>query len=75
MQHKLDSSGRTAVTCKEGGGRGKKKVQSSVKLGQRQQQKEMSGQANTSRAGRDERQSRGCEAEEGNGWKMKGVTR
>lgn len=25
MQHKLDSSGRTAVTCKEGGGRGKKK--------------------------------------------------
>lgn len=24
MQHKLDSSGRTAVTCKEGRGRGEK---------------------------------------------------
>lgn len=35
VQHKLDSSGRAAVTCKEGGGG----AQSSVKLGQRQQRK------------------------------------
>lgn len=76
VQHKLDSSGRAAVTCKEGGGGGTKQCKTRSKAATK---KEMSGQANTSRAGRDERQWRGWEEEEEEwgwgGWKIKGVTR